>query len=277
LFNVSIDLSALKDLGLDLDGNLSKMAYEVQQQLAIQTYSRIEELAGERLHTRKEMFIENLQLDEGEPGGEAVITLLGKAVWIDEGLPQDYLWEALLSGPKAKPGKNGSTYAVVPFNSGPNQSQANLTDYNKELVAAAKEAFKKKKIPWAKISKDDQGRPILGKIASVKGLITPNKMAEGFGQGQGPIGEPRQGHTGKPYLEGAAIYQREVINPKDNKAYAKRYVLTFRTASSAHPEKWHHPGLEPTNLMEAGYDWAMEQLETEILPKLFNKYFNSQP
>lgn len=272
MLSVSVDLSALKDLGVGLDGKLQAMAEEIRQQLAVQTYGRIVELSQERLHTRRSMFLENLRIDEGKNDEEATITLEGKAVWIDEGLPQDYLLDALLRSPKAKIAKDGSFYTVVPFNSGPNQAQADLTSYNKDLVNAAKEAMRKQKIPWAKISKDDQGRPIIGKITAVKNIKTPNRWF-GPGQGHGPLGEPRQGHTGIPFLEGAAVYQREVED-KAGKNRVKRYVLTFRTASYKHPEKWRHPGLEPTNIMEAGYEWAMEQLDREILPKLFEKHIS---
>jgi hypothetical protein len=272
VFNVTIDLSELNSLGLGIETNLKEMVQEALDQLAVQTYGKIKELTGERLHTRREMFLENFQLDDSNPE-EPTLILLGKAVWIDDGLPKDYLFDALINSPNSQPGKDGSKYMVVPFNSGPGQAKANTTSYQQDLIGAAKEAMKKQKVPWAKIAKDDQGRPIIGKIATIKNIKTPNKTGQGPGMGQGDIGQPRQGHTGIPFLQGASVYQKEETDSKGAKKIS-RNVLTFRTVSSAHPEKWHHPGLEATNIMEAGYDWAMEELEREILPKLFAKHFS---
>jgi hypothetical protein len=281
LFNVSIDLSELQAIGLNVDEKFKKIAWDAQRELANQTFSRITEMAGERLHSRLDMFIQNFKIDEGEsPADTSVITLLGEAVWIDEGLPKDFLREKLLNGKNAQHGKNGR-YAVVPFNHGPGQGHTNTPSYNLDLVNVVHEAMKKQKIPWATIARDDQGRPIMGKVYSQKidsrKIKHPTRWFGGAGMGEGPLGAPRQGHTGTPFLAGAAVYQRmdKVFDKVQKKEVEKpgRYVYTFRTISDAHPEKWHHPGLEPTNLMQSGYDWAMETLEKEILPKLVEAYF----
>jgi len=276
---VTLDLSELYSLGLSVDEKFRKVAHEAQIHLAQQTYGKIVEMASEKLHSRRQIFLENLKIEEGGgPGQDSTITLLGKAVWIDEGLPPDYLFKALIEGPKSKMGEHGR-YNVVPFNHGPGNGPTNTTSYNMDLVNAVKESMKKQKIPWAKIKTDDQGRPVIGKIASVNStkISHPIKTQNGPGMGVGAIGLPRQGHTGIPFLQGAAVYQRmdkhfdeikhiEVESPG-------RYVLTFRTASEAHPEKWHHPGLPPMNFMKDGYEWAMNTLEKEILPALVEKYF----
>lgn len=284
MFDVSIDLSELYALGLNVDEKFRKVAHEAQMQLADATFLRIKQMASEKLHSRREIFLKNFKLeDPKQPGQDSVITLLGEAVWIDEGLPPDYLFDALIHGPNSKMGENGR-YNIVKFDHGPKNVPTNTTPYDMELVNAIKDSMKKQKIPWSKIKTGEDGKPIVGKIFSQ--TINSNKTKDplkthapygGVGQGVGPIGAPRQGHTGIPLLKGAAVYQRmdkewdEVKGMEVEKP--NRYVLTFRTASQAHPEKWHHPGLPPMNFMKSGWEWAMETLEKDILPKLVESYF----
>lgn len=278
MFNVSIDISQLTDLGLNVDKKFQKVAHEAQMALAEQTHAKIIEWAGEKLHSRREMFLENFKIDNPKnPGEEAVITLLGKAVWIDEGLPPDFLFNALINGPNSKQGENGR-YNIVPFDQGPKNVPTNTVAYHMDLVNSVRAAMKKQKIPWSTIKRDDQGRPVIGKIATIdQSKVKHPTRWFGPGQGQGPLGAPRQGHTGIPFLQGAAVYQRmdKKWDEKQKKEVETpgRYVLTFRTASEAHPEKWKHPGLPPMNFMKDGFDWAMETLNKEILPKLIEQYF----
>lgn len=278
MFNVSIDLSELYSLGLNVDEKFKKVAHEAQIHLAQQTHGKIVEMASEKLHSRRQIFLENLKIEEGGgPGQDSTVTLLGKAVWIDEGLPPDYLFKALIEGPKSRMGKNGR-YNIVPFDQGPNNVPTNTVSYHMDLVNAVRNAMKKQRIPWSKIKTDDQGRPVMGKIATINAskINHPTRWFGGVGQGHGPLGAPRQGHTGIPFLQGATVYQRmdkeydEIKHMEVDKP--GRYVLTFRTASEAHPEKWQHPGLPPMNFMKDGYEWAMETLEKEILPALVEKY-----
>jgi hypothetical protein len=139
-----------------------------------------------------------------------------------------------------------------------------------DILNAVKAELKKEKLPWAKIQRDSQGRPILGKIADLKNIRTPTKTHEGPGMGQGAIGEQRQSRNNIPYLQGAAVYQTEGANGKVN-----RSVVTYRTASSKHPENFQHPGLPATFIIENGYEWALNELENVILPKLVQKVLNS--
>jgi hypothetical protein len=88
--------------------------------------------------------------------------------------------------------------------------------------------------------------------------------------GQGAIGEQRQSRNNIPYLQGASVYQTAGENGKIN-----RSVVTFRTASSKHPENFQHPGLPANYIIENGYEWALNELENVILPKLVQKVLNS--
>lgn len=278
MFNVRVDISQLTDIGLNVDKKFRKVAHQAQMALAEQTYGKIVEWAGEKLHSRRELFLENFKIDNPEnEGEEAVITLMGKAVWIDEGLPPDFLFKALINGPNSKMGPNGR-YNIVPFDSGPQNVPTNTVAWHMDIVNATRDAMRKSKIPWSKIKRDDQGRPVIGKITTIdqSKIKHPTKWF-GYGQGQGPLGAPRQGHTGIPFMQGATVYQRmdkkwdEV--KKQEVEVPGRYVLTFRTASEAHPEKWSHPGVQPMNFLKDGYEWALNTLNKEILPKLIEQYF----
>jgi hypothetical protein len=274
MFSVTLDFSDIANMSGKLDANIKKLAEEAQEQLGRQAHAKGLEFAKERLHSRQQMFAEAWKMD---PQDDAFyLVLQAKAVWIDEGLEPNKLFESLMNSPKAQTGQNGK-YIVVPFEHKVGSGPTNTTPYQLELVQAVKEEFKKQKIPWQKIQKDDQGRPIQGLIGQVKGINTPIKTHEGPGMGQGAIGDPRQGHTGISFLKGANLYQinRERELPDGKKEiYTQRGAITFRTASQAHPEKFMHPGLEPTNIVESTWDWALNELEKEILPKLVKKLFS---
>jgi hypothetical protein len=273
IFKCELDLSDLADLGADIEGKVRTMAEEAQHQLGAQTFAKINEIASEKLHTRLTMFTDKFHLDEKE--GEVILTLEASAVWIDDGLKPNFLLDALLNSPKAKSSADGGKYMVVPFVNKPGMGPTNTTPYNMDILNAVKAELKKEGISksknnWFKIQRDPQGRPILGKIADLKNIRTPNKTHEGAGMGQGAIGEERKSRNNIPYLQGASVYQTEGENGKIN-----RSVVTFRTASSKHPENFQHPGLPAQYIIENGYEWALNELENVILPKLVQKVLNS--
>jgi len=268
MFKCEVDLSDLANLGTDVQAKVKVLAEQAQHDLGAATFVRIKQIAHEKLHTRYTMFTDKFSIDEKD--GEVILTLEASAVWIDEGLKPNYLLDALLKSPKAKTAADGSTYVVVPFINKPGMGPTNTTPYNMDLLEAVKGEMKKNKLPWAKAQRDAQGRPLWGKVAELSNIKTPLKTHEGPGMGQGGIGDERQSRNKIPYLKGAAVYQHEGPGGK-----IQRSVITYRTASSNHPENFQHPGLPATNIIEDGYDWAMNELETSILPKLIQKVLNT--
>ena len=261
-----MDFSDLTNINGELEGNLKKIAEQAQMELGVQSHAKGLQLAKERLHSRLTMFQEAWEMD---PKDDAFYLILrAEAVWIDEGLPADYLYPALMNSPNVKTTANGNKILVVPFEHKVGSGPTNTTSYNLELIEAVKKEFKKQKIPWQKIQKDDQGRPIHGLLQQIKGINTPIKTHEGPGMGQGEIGQPRQGHTGISYLKGAKLYQVGRTD-KQGAPYTQRGAITFRTVSENHPDKWRHPGLDATNIVESTWEWATNELEKVILPKLF--------
>jgi len=111
-------------------------------------------------------------------------------------------------------------------------------------------------------------------LGLVRSLDISNKpiSTAGLRIGAGPLNQTAQGRVGGgAILKGVRIYQREV-KTKGGESKVGRFVMTFRTASSrqAGSGKWHHPGTQPTNLMEDGFKWALEQWTNKIAPGIIS-------
>ena len=270
---VNVDLSQLADTVSPK--KLERLGIKAAHDLALLTQAKLVELGNQRLHTTRELFVSSLTFNEID--GVYVLSLPDDLSWINDGREPFNMIPGLVNGPKAKTAKDGHRYNVIPFKNtagetGPTKTAAAQMD----IVNSVKSQLKKQGISWAGIEKDDQGRPLLGKIRSIK-LQTPNKTKEGPYQGQGQLGQPRQGSAwaepaNQPFLGGAAIYQNEVTNKKGEKE-VKRSVITFRTASEKQLGlgMWDHPGNERTSIFEDAYGWALQELHTNIIPNLMEK------
>ncbi len=273
--SVNIDLSGLGDLAADVERAIKEETETANRELAMMAQAKAIELANERLHSRREKFVESVHL--AQDGDVWVLSLAAGARWIDEGLPAHNMLDDLLSSPKAKRSADGSSYLVVPFDHGPGKGSGQNTPEQQDLVNTLKKEFKSRKIPWAKIETTDSGAPKIGKIHSFSIGHAPLKTQEGPGQGRGPINDVRQGPNkrqvvgggpaggGIPFLAGVAVYQKT----KEGGGVQKS-VMTFRIASSKHQgqDRWNHPGLEPTNIFDDVQKWAEETVERDIFPKL---------
>lgn len=266
---MNLDISGLQGLG-DLKELAQEALNKAAQDLTAMTHAKIEELAAEKLHSRREMFMQGVSVHK--EGNVNVIELDAKVDWIDSGLPAHNMLEDLLSSPKAKIAHDGSKYLVVPFkhNGPPN----NVPASQQPITDALKAEFKKRKIPFQKIERDESGRPLLGKIHRFNIDHSPLKSGIGPGQGWGPVGDVRQGPNerqkvgggpgggGIPFLHGVNVYQRVGKGGK-----VQKDVLTFRLASSRQEGTgmWQYPGTGPTNIFESAYKWAEQELD-KIVP-----------
>ena len=261
----------------ELEKTLGDAAKQVNRDLAQMTYGKAVELASERLHSRRQMFIDGLSTYEEE--GVWILHLDASVGWIEDGMPEHNMLDNLLSSPKAKTAADGSTYLVVPFHHGPGKGKGSTTPAQQDLVSTLKSEMKKKDIPWAKIEVDGNGKPKLGKLHSFDIMNSPIKTHHGPGQGRGPIGDVRQGPNmrqragggpgggGNPFLQGVGVYQKE-----NSKGKVQKSIMTFRVASSKHrgQEMWQHPGLAPVAILEESVKWAKEQLEEKIVPRFMS-------
>jgi len=280
MFHVNIDLSALEGLK-DFSTALKAAVDEAQRDMGAMAHAKALELANERLHSRRQLFVDALTVKEED--GATLLVLDGSARWIDDGMPEHSMLDALLASPKAKRAADGSSYVVVPFHHGPGKGPTNTPASTQDLVGAVKNEMKRRKIPWGKVERDDQGRPKLGKLHGFNVSHAPLKTHPGPGQGWGPVGDVKQGPNqrqrvgggpgggGTPFLHGVAVYQHATSG-----GGVKRSVMTFRIASSKHEAegRWKHPGLDPVHIFEDVAKWAAEELDKTVVPKIL-EHLNS--
>lgn len=250
---------------LQLDDRAIRDGFEkAAQELSAMTYAHMVEEASKKLHSRREMFLDGLSYCKD--GDAWVIRLDAKVRWIDDGQNPHSLLESLLSSPKAKTARDGSKFMVVPFShsGGPTQTTAS----EQTLIAAVRGALRKQKIPYKKLERGANGQPKIGVLHNLK-VATPAKTGHGPGQGHGPIGAPRQGLSGAPFLQGLQVHQRK--NSKTGKV--ERALMTYRVASSKQEGNgmWQHPGNHPVHIFDEAVEWSAEQWAKEIAPALIDR------
>lgn len=284
MFSVNIDVSEIANLVGETRKAADMAMQEAARNLTAMTHAKIVELAGSKLHSRRQMFVDGLSYQQ-VAADTWLINLDAKVRWIDDGMPAHNMLDDLLKSKKAKTAKDGSRYVVVPFNHGPGKGASNSTPAQMDLVATIKSEMKRKNIPFGTIEKDASGQAKTGRLHSFDIMKEPLKTANGPGQGHGPIGDVRQGPNqrqnvgggpgggGTPFLQGVSVYQNKVKDRFGNTS-VKRSIMTFRVASSKHKEqgnRWNHPGTDPMNILEDAAKWAMETFDREIAPGIIAK------
>lgn len=267
MFFLNVDLGELQDL-LGLEDAVKEEMKLAGQALTAAMHAHIEEEANKKLHTRRAMFLEGVEIMNPDPD-VWVVSLDASVRWIDDGLPEHSMVDDLLKSDKAKTAKDGSKYLSVPFqhNKGPTQ----LTPSQQTLLDTIKRNLKSFGVPYGKIETDNQGNAKLGKLHEFDIMTAPIKTNEGPGQGKGPIGAVRQGPTGIPLLQGVQVIQKKVTRA-DGSEGVGRFIMTFRTVSSKHKEenRWMHPGLPGIGVFDETAEWAKQHWETVIAPKLIS-------
>lgn len=259
---LNLDISALLNLQKSLEPAVKDSMARAAAKLTEATKAHIIEQANTKLHTRRQKFVEALTvfpIDDKQ--GVWVVNLDKKARWIDDGMLEHEMIDDLLKSPKTKTSKDGSRYLSIPFDHSPGKGKTGTTPAGKTLIDTIRSELKTRGIPFGKLEKGPDGKPLLGNLHNIDITKSPVKTIEGPGQGKGPIGDVRQGPTGIPFLQGIRIAQHAVKDPKTGKDNVKRTITTFRTVSSKHKGtgRWVHPGLEPKHLLEEGADWAARQ------------------
>lgn len=285
MYFISIDVSDLERKAANLEATVKKAAEMAGNDLAPAIHAHVLEEANKKLHTRRQMFVDAVSFKK-ENAHTWLIVLDRKAQWIESGQNPHSMIDDLLSdrgggknphgvkGKGVQVGKDGSRYRSIPFFHGPGKGQTNSTPAEQVLNQAIRKELKTRNIPYGKLETDSTGKPKLGLLHSFtgsRGMDTPAKTSEGPGQGQGPMGSPRQGPTGIPFLDSLRIYQRMTKNP-DGSQSVKRAIMSFRTVSSKqiNSGKWYSPGSKPVNIFAEAFDWGKRHWDEEIAPKLID-------
>jgi hypothetical protein len=282
LVNLNIDMSEAMRWLTTMTETAQRAVAQSGEQMAKAAHAHAIELANQRLHSRRQAFVSALSVKEIQKG-VWLINLDKSARWIDEGMKQHEMINDLLKSRKTKTAKDGSRYLAVPM--AQNKAGAGATQAQNDLSATVKSFLRnynknnpKDKIPYGSIERNQDGTPKLGLLHSFNIRNGPMKTQNGPGQGWGPIGMPRMGPTGIPFLEGIRVYQKEVNDPKaQGGKRVERSIMTFRTVSSKHSGsgRWTHPGLQPANIMNETYDWIMKEWETKIRPQILEQISSS--
>jgi hypothetical protein len=254
MFKIGVDISDLTSL-LDLPDQVKSTLNDLGEKVAEDAYRHTIEQANQKLHTRKETYIQALSISKDDDAW--LLVLDESAMWIEEGQSPFDMKPGLLNSPKAKQGKNGK-YLVVPFKHDKGTAQTTLT----QTVAAS---MSQNGIPFADIEKGADGNPKTGLLHKFD-IAGPNKTSKSPGQGHGPIGSPMQGPSGIPFLKGVNVYQKQGKD-KMGKPRTERFIATFRTVSE-HSKGWMNNGTEAMNLLDETMEYMMEKFDREIGPKL---------
>lgn len=236
-----------KELG-DITQEVHRAISDGVKNVALMTHAKTIELAGERLGSTRQKYVDALGFEEIAPNVWAV-SLDESMLWLEEGKEPGSMVDDLL-GENPKIAKDGAKYRVIPFeHTAPRQS---LTPQARSTVDIIKKELKSRGLPFRKLEVDSKGSPRLGKLYTINiksQLPTPS--------------------ANTPALHGLTVYQR-----KGPEGKVRREILTFRTVHEKHKSegKWHHPGIQGKKLMDEALEWAQDVFDREILPEILKDY-----
>lgn len=264
MFVINIDLSQF--LALEkMPEKLQKVTNKIAQDYAEMIYGKGVELAHERLHARLEPFMEHFRPPKELAGeqGTWLVSLDEKWVFLDDGRPKMDLLPYLLKSSSADAFGN----VIVPFKHGPGKGPARTSPAQLDLINTIKSEMRKKNIPFNKIEMGEDGKAKMGRLHAFDISTKPKKEKEGPFQGSGPLGQPRQGHTGIPLLHGVTVYQKPDAKAKSG---ARKEIFTFRTASPKQRGKnmWISPAIEKAGIMEDAAKWGEDHVDQYVMDRI---------
>lgn len=258
---LQIDASKFQDVMEEFRKDLQKDLNESIKHLADMTFEKTLEFAEQGLKTTFSIYKDSLSSPYNKEAGVYVISLDQKAMWIEEGLPENFdMKPGLLKD--AEVSKDGHKYAVVPFKHDKRPSQN--VPKAQDLVNQVKKVLKQEGIPFRKIERNDNGSPRLGLLHKID-IDSAKPTAK----------------ASTPALQGLRVYQNAVKDSngnvkkdKDGNAMATKGIYTFRTVTDGPKgsDKFFHPGLDAKKFMDKALEWAEQTFEREILPELLKKW-----
>lgn len=276
-----------------IEEKVAALMPEIAQRLAQDTWGHIRTEASRKLKSSRRLYVENC-IVYPESDNTWVVELLKPAHWIEDGRTKGSMVDDLLRGAGAKFNKKGEKYRIIPFHH--NKPPTQMTETQVDLRNVIREVFKEKGIPWGQPTQmaerdraegfvdggSEKNRDVYGPhltpaqrrlstnlIGKLNIMDKPLKTHEGVGQGQGPVGDVRQGMTGIPHLQGIRIYQSE-IKTTHGDLVTQKDVMTFRTVSEKHKQegRWEYPGVEGRKFFEPAFIRLKNKWETELKPQI---------
>jgi hypothetical protein len=244
-YSIEQQLAELNKKIEDYSNEIVQKAKLGLQAVANSAHSLIIDKAQNKLGSQKNLYIESLSVtNEGD--NLWVIALDPKANWIEDGRPAYDMLPGLLNGPKAKVGKDGKKYNIIPFKQ--NKRPQDMSRSEKRMADFVQQELKRLNLD--KTIKDESGNPVIGKAAKVN-LDYATSVKSRI-----------------PLLQGLTIYQRKVTN-EQGKESIKRDIMTFRVASEKQigSGKWWHKetkGLNAFKDVEAEIDQIWAKMIQEV-------------
>jgi hypothetical protein len=247
MIKIDIDAASIarefKEMALEVEQDLRKGV----GRLAASMHAKILEDSQQQLHTSRKKYADALNRLEEITPGVYVIALDESALWIEEGLSENYdMKPGLLKN--ARTSSNGKKYRVIPFEHSKPASE--MTGLAQAISRQAGRELKKRGLPFKKLEYGPDARPIvsdspLHKFDFVSAI-------------------PGRGNT--PALKGLAIYQGMA------NGNVRRRITTFRTVSEDQIGKWIHPGVEAKHFFESASEWGFREWENVMLPEILEKW-----
>jgi len=263
MLNLNLNLGDLAGLEERLRIKADVLLETAAANLAVQSHGRIVEQAARKLHSSRSQYIEALSYEQLERG-EWVVRLDQKAMWIEEGMPRHEMIDDLLrNGARINP-KTGVRYKAIPMAV---KGKTSTPAAAQILRQAAMGAIRAAGINMREIEKEVDGRVKQGLIHRLTVADHPLRTGTGAYQGHGPMGEPRQGMSGRAFLSGLQIRQRMIGGTG---GMVQRTALVFRVVSSLHKGtgRWVHPGFKAVKLFDEAHSWATREWEAKIMPEI---------
>lgn len=250
-YNITIDPKILEDAVGELNKKIKTVANEAMASLAISTHAKALELATENLTVTRDIYAQALSFDQLSDNMWVVSLDMKQAGWIEDGRKSGFM-EELLRGKSAKVAKDGSRYAVIPFEH--SKAPSRQTPSAQRMTQEIKDFLKKRKIDYKKIEHNPDGTPKLGLLHSFKKGIGTNIYPSNAAKNE--------------FSKGLSIYQT-----MNKKGKVSRDVMTFRIISEKHRSEglWNHPGRKGVFIIDKAYEWAMRELQDNVMPEILKK------
>lgn len=245
--------SKLEDAGYDfnkMESGMERLFRRSLAGLAKAAQAEWVRIAQDRLSSSREIYVNGLRqaesFEQRTVGGESVyeISLVGDMPNnMEFGMPSfdmKAVRPGWLGGSKAKTGKDGSKYIVIPFRHS-TSSDARLGYSGKALKANLKNELKKE---VKKYGLDQMVRSSSGKIVS------------------GPVAKIPPKAPVHQYLKGLTkIQTKQKGTTPSGKQRGSSQLMTWRIMSeNSAPGSWRHPGLVAQNILPTVEQWANKEL-----------------
>ena len=223
--------------------------------LAASTHAKVIEMAGEKLTGTRDIFTNALSFEQLAKNMWVVSLDMSKAGWVEDGRKSGFQ-EELLRGKSAKTSKDGSKYAIIPFehSKGPSKQTPSAQRFTQEI----RKFLKEKEINYKKIEYNADGSPKMGLL---------HKFKDGLGEAKALY---PSANAKNDVFKGLSIYQSK----DKTTGKIRRDVMTFRIISEKHRSEglWNHPGRSGVFIIDAAYEWAQKELETVVMPQILESF-----